>query len=337
VKKLSIAALLVMPALLWGTPASAQQVQGRPQVNGAEFNALADAVATQIRRGEYEAVEVLLERFTKGEERLEDGRWKLAAARFGIRESIGQNWAEAASRVDAWNKAKPKSIGSVLHEYFYWNRYAWDARGAGYAPSVAPEGRNLFRERLEKAGKVLADSKSFASDNPEWYVSYLTYALEAGWSLEDRMRLLAEAIAKQPLYYDLYFAAARGLTPRWGGSFALVAALADEAVRKTEKVDGGAMYARLYWHVQLLEAGSSDIFTHAGASWPLMRKGFDDIRSRYPASRWILNSFAAFACRARDRETFLTLRGQISDKPIYEAWPPNLSYDLCTRIFSVSS
>jgi hypothetical protein len=68
-------------------------------------------------------------------------------------------------------------------------------------------------------------------------------------------------------------------------------------------------------------------------TWPDLKRGFDDLIRLYPHSGWNLNRYAAYACIAEDRETYLALRARIGKAPILAAWPHNHSLDLCDHMF----
>ena len=310
-----------------------------PDADGQLANDMfADAIGREVFFGHYEPVDEMLTYYAANKERIADGRWKLSFVRAGIALAVSHpNWEIAFARIEDWKKRSPNSVAAVFYEYAYWHQYAWDARGGGYANTVTPEGWKLYYERLRKAESVLVASKAYASANPEWYALYLNCALELGWPLDQRLRLFSEAIKKEPYYYETYFAMLRGLLPKWGGSFAQVANLVEEAVKATREQDGESMYARIYWNVAQNEDLGTDLFRDAGASWPRMKKGFEDLQTRYPKSLWTMNNFASFACRARDKETFLKLRPTVAKFLSPAAWPSNYSLDLCTHMFTAAS
>lgn len=63
------------------------------------------------------------------------------------------------------------------------------------------------------------------------------------------------------------------------------------------------------------------IFLDTEVSWPLMKKGFEDMMARYPHSAWNLNAFAGFACLAGDTETLRSLSPKIGAFLMPRAWP----------------
>ncbi|MFM9971393.1 MAG: hypothetical protein ACKVQK_23675 [Burkholderiales bacterium] len=291
-------------------------------------------ILAAVNEGEFTKIEETLKQYASSRERLLDGRWRLNAYVNGMISAIGNDWARSAKIIELWKKAVPMSVGAALFEFRYWTRYAWDARGTGFANSVTREGWALYHERMRKAESALIESKSYASQNPEWYASYIELAGQGGWEREKRWALFREAVAREPYYQAHYFNFVSFAIPRWGGNYEEIAKIADEAVKLTSKQEGVTFYTRVYWSLQGTEGTTADIFRDAGASWPRMKKGFDELIKLNPKSNWILNNYASFACRANDKQTFLALSTQIGTQPYRQAWSSNHSYDVCVRRFT---
>ncbi|MFO1469351.1 MAG: hypothetical protein U1F35_23350 [Steroidobacteraceae bacterium] len=81
----------------------------------------------------------------------------------------------------------------------------------------------------------------------------------------------------------------------------------------------------------------ADFIKASGVDWPRMRKGFRDRTGRYPASFWLLNQFAAYACLAGDRATYAEVRGKIGSHLFQEAWIDRFPADACDRRFGVTT
>ncbi|MGH6864015.1 MAG: hypothetical protein ACRECN_07040, partial [Methylocella sp.] len=123
------------------------------------------------------------------------------------------------------------------------------------------------------------------------------------------------------------------LAPRWGGDWRLVDTFVKDAVKNTQEVDGYSMYARLYWAIQQREDLEFNLFHDSLASWADMKRGFEDVIRNYPHSAEDINTFAAAACIAGDKETFQTLRFRIGKTITPGAWPSNYSLDVCEHKF----
>jgi hypothetical protein len=267
-------------------------------------------------------------------QRMDDGHWKLSTFMGGIDNELTMtnNWDGNYQLIEHWRQQNPKSSGLALTEAAYWYYYAWDARGNGWAKNVTPEGNQLFTERLHKAEDILRASKDYASDNPVWYELSMEVANSLNQDKNKIYDLFKEAVSKQKLYYSNYAAMMMTLEPRWGGSWTLVDKFINDSWQKTKELEGNTLYTRLY-SMEDKSENINNLFKQTSASWTIMKKGFEDILKNYPSSKWELNNFASFACRAGDKQTYQSERLKIGNEIIPEAWRSNYSIDLCDHTY----
>lgn len=236
--------------------------------------------------------------------------------------------ATAMRWVDKWARARPGSRLRKLVEAIRWQRQAWEARGGGYASSVPGEGMKLFRERLALAAKALEAAEPEGKQSPIWYWVALVVAGSSGQPQARFDALFEEAVGRFPHYHTLHYTRMNYLLPQWGGSFEAVDSFIQRSVERTRQVDGEAFYAWLY--VDVARKFDGDLFSGTKASWPRMRKGFEDMVARYPDD-WNRNLYATFACRARDRETTARLLTQLGGKAMLGEASPGHTTDSCRR------
>ncbi len=266
----------------------------------------------------------------------DDGRPKLSVLEWGY-SNIFENqpdWSKSLDRIEYLKKKFPNKPFVALAEAAYWIAYAWDARGNGYASSVTKEGWKLSRERLEKAEKILNDTKSYSAGIPSWYVEMIQVQSALGRPEEDRDRTFIEGAKRFKTFYPTYIAMSTFLSPKWGGSWETVDNLIKWSVDNTKEIDGNSMYARLYWVTSAQMREGETLFKSTRASWPKMKNGFEDLMARHPKSNWNLNHFAKFACVAGDKKTFLSLRRKIGKHVMDAAWQGNPNLDLCDTKFA---
>lgn len=260
----------------------------------------------------------------------DDGTSYLAALIGGADNfSKGRNWEENLARIRFLKQKFPDSAFVALVEARYWLSYAWNASGNGFASSVTPEGRRLFRERLEQAEKVLVESKPYASALPNWYSEMIQLQSLLDRPLDDRNKTFVEGTQKYKSYYPIYLAMMKFLLPKWGGSWGRVDDIIKWSVENTKATDGNAIYAIMYPAAFKEEPDGEKPFKNTLANWQKMQEGFEDIMKKYPNSKFNLNKFAMFACMAEDKDTFLKLRNKIGKDVILEVWPPKTSLELC--------
>ena len=266
----------------------------------------------------------------------DDGRPKLGELNWGYKSAFSNqpDWSKSLARIEDLKKKFPGKHFVALAEAQYWIDYAWNARGDGYASSVTPEGWKLFHERLEKAEKILNETKSYSAEIPTWYVEMIDVQSALGRSEEDRDKTFLEGTKRYKTFYPTYFTMLHYLSPKWGGSWETVDNLIKWSVDNTKEIDGNSMYARLYWAASGELREGESLFKNTRVSWPKMRNGFEDLMVRHPKSNWNLNNFAKFACEAGDRKTFLSLRRQIGKKVMAAAWRGSPNLELCEAKFS---
>ena len=262
-----------------------------------------------------------------------DGKWRLNALdTINELHSYTGEWDSHWKIIQKGREQYPESAAFALLEAGYWIRYAWDARGSGYASSITETGRQLFRERLDKAEQILLESKDYASDNPVWYQLYLTTAMAKGWNLENILALFAEAISNHPTNYQIYFNAANALSPKWGGSTELMDLIARAAEEIIDGPEKDVIYARVYWSISRALRENEDLFSDSSVSWPRMKTGFYQLISDFPDSDWNLNHFGLFACQAGDSKAYQDIRSRIGqDRILLDVWTGNTSMEACDR------
>lgn len=253
-------------------------------------------VGERFLAGEYAGLEAEATRL-RGGERMPDGLWRLPNFFEGITEAAdAKGPAEFDRRIDEWGKAFPESQTVPVVRAKWWVRQAWNARGNGYAHTVSPGGWKRFEEGLAKARAALESMPLESVQCPHWYRVLLTVALGECWDDARQKALFEAGVARWPDYYDFYFARAQYLLPRWHGAqgdwekFAL--GLAEKGG------EGPMLYARIVWAQWKYfgqETGARD-----GVDWPLMRKGFEALMTRWPDSSWNRANFCRFAYEMGD-------------------------------------
>jgi hypothetical protein len=137
-------------------------------------------------------------------------------------------------------------------------------------------------------------------------------------------------------YRPLYRAMLRALMPRWGGSYEEVNRFIGDIQAKTSRTRGYERYAELYSMYANLEGDELDLFGDTPAYWSGMKSGYVGLLKRYPKSDVILNSFASFACRAGDKDTYSALRGSLEKRISSLIWTDKYSVQSCDKKFAIT-
>lgn len=280
--------------------------------------------------GEFAKLDALIEALSRPDQLTDDGMPRLQGVYDGLWGFLyaWQDWQPELDKIAHWRKEFPDSYGPDLVEAILWRAWAWHTRGEGTAATVTPEGWKLFTAKISRANEVLEHSKQRASRSPLWFQLRLGIARDAGWDHERYRALFYEATQQFPWYVPLYLWAANYLSPKWGGSYEAVDALARRTVN-TPLGSDYALYARVYWHVSDDEPLEFELFQDSRATWTRMKAGFDGLMKRYPKSKWNLNAYAHFACVANDAASYAVLRFRIGQDVIPDAWASNYSTEVC--------
>jgi len=280
--------------------------------------------------GRFADLDALIDRYSKLQDRLTDGRFKLSGIAQFLTGMFGSGVDEAVlEKARRWRTLNPKSAGAALLEAEYWSNAAWKARGSGYGNSVSPEGWQLFRERLERAHETLVAAEPYASENPLWYMQSLEVNLGLGVPLKAQFSLYEQGLKAFPGYFNLHFAMIRFLRPEWYGSNPAIAAFIAAVLKGSPPCAQAELYTRLWWFTVEGVEDDVDIFRDLEVSWPQMKKGFDSLVKSNPDSAWIRSSYAAYACQAHDMMTFTRLRGELGHRIEGRAFRSNISIDVC--------
>jgi Domain of unknown function (DUF4034) len=253
---------------------------------------------------------------------------------FNTRLANPPDWDAVGQKIQRWRSDRPYSRAAAITEAIYWEQYAWNARGNGYASTVTDEGWSLFNERLKKAETALNESRSLASESPLWRATFLEVGNGLNWPKPRLLQEFADGVAKDRTFLPFYTKMARFLSPKWGGDWRLVDEFVKQAVKDTQGDLSSSMYARIYMSVDTCNCGGFNLFRDTQANWTDMKRGFEDLVRLFPHSDWNFNKFAAYACIADDKQTFLSLRFRLAKTIVPAAWPSNRSVDLCEHQFA---
>jgi hypothetical protein len=313
------AVLLFIAVFSINKPCAATEIDERKKISLLVQDAFA--------HGRFAEITELADRYRIDKSRTGGGLWKLSVLYSGIddainNETVGDDLVPMFRAIDSkmqrWVALQPNSPTAHLAYAHAKMRNAWRMRGGGYADTVTPDGWKLFAAYVEGTRFYLEKTKAIAAIDPHWYEMMLSIAIYQSWD-EKRFGVMFDAAtAREPLFYQTWFAAVSYFLPKWRGDVKYVELFAQLAASKTAATEGAGMYARIYWYASQSQFGD-DIFRDSLANWPKMKLGFDDVLARYPDA-WNYNNYGKFACLARDKKTTNELLRKIGKHPIPEAW-----------------
>jgi hypothetical protein len=182
------------------------------------------------------------------------------------------------------------------------------------------------------AAASLEEIQQRAKTNPEWYTQAINVGLDQSKMATQLREVFDRGIAAAPGYSPMYTGMLRVLMPRWLGSHEDISTFIETVSDKPIEPDF-VLYARLYWSYSTLEADEIVVFQDDLAHWAMVETGFDRMIERYPASDFILNAYAKFACMANDSDKYHELRPKLNGRFSTTAWSDAISLKSCDDRF----
>ena len=295
-----------------------------------QHHELAQAARSAFGRSDFQELNERTRSYRIKKPRSASGLWLLTFYYAGLEQAIhverrqqenpDRMYANLEKQTARWARDFPDSPAAhIVHARVLIN-HAWAYRGNGLAGTVDPKNWAPFLAYIAKARRYLEAHKQVAAVDPRWYEVMLIVAKAQNWERPEFERLLAEALDREPQFYQTYFSALNYLLPQWHGSVVEIESFAQAAVKRTAATDGRGLYARIYWYASQAQFNNR-LFEDSLIDWPHMRDGFEDVIKRYPDA-WNLNNYAKFACLAEDKRKAHELMDRIGTDIVPEAWTP---------------
>lgn len=231
-------------------------------------------------------------------ERFESGEYRVEAWDAAFR-SFFDAWADDARELaSAWTKAKGTQGYAPYVQALAARSEAWKARGSGYSNTVTREAWEIYRKKLAEADAFLETASPQLRQAAPWHMTKLRIAFERGEG-PPPIAGLKRATEQWPDYLPLYTMSMYFLSPKWGGSFEQMEAVARYASEATRERSKPAMYV-LVWERNLrVNPDATYTLRDTRVDWDLMKQGFRELEN---SAAWMPRRFAELACQMRDRD-----------------------------------
>ena len=293
-----------------------------------------DSITEQARSwlmtGNTDAFDEAAKRFRVSRERTPAGYWKLAALYHvanDLHESDGgaKLWDELDELCVRWLERRPESIAAIIVRAKLMLARAWVERGTDYAAGVKARQMDLFTAHVEAARQLLDANAGVAAQDPEWDALRITVAMAQGASSREILQRADAALARQPLYYGIHFAAEKALEPQWGGSESWIKRYVTLAMERSRSLEGSQAYVRIYFNVAKNARQLTNELNLTGAKLPQMIASYEDVLRAYPDPHNV-EVARALMCSAGDGGRYRALgrRGKDVVPPL--AWWDSLDW-----------
>src|SRR6185437_10395277 len=199
-----------------------------------------------------------------------------------------------------------------------------EARGGGTADQVTDEGWQLFAERSEKAGRILAGGFNLPTKDPEWYLAMQLVLQAQGASKAMQTAMFEKAIAFEPDYQYYYRQQAQMLQPQWEGEEGEAALFAEQQADRIGGKKGDMMY---YMISTFLNCGCNSENQPNGMSWQRIKRGYNAVEDQYGASLVNMNQMARFAAAAGDMVFAHELFNRIGENWDKDEWQTRKNFE----------
>ncbi len=287
-----------------------------------ELQRFIDKAKALLLREDFAGLDEMADAVRSSKARFPGGGWKLSRFYEALnnRDAAGYqadaDWQSHLAILQRWTVARPQSITARLALADAYLRYAWVARGGGYANTVTDQGWQLFEERSKQAAKVLADAAALPSKCPHFYELAQEVALASGADAGQQRAIFEKAIEFEPLYFAYYQRYTQTLLPQWGGGPGELEAFAEEAYRRV----GGKEGAHVYFEIASNLCGRCGDFSADEFSWQKLREGFAATEELYGLSPLKVNRFAFLAATYGDRVVAAKAFRRIGSNWDYTVW-----------------
>lgn len=288
-------------------------------------------IEKHLNREEFDELERIADKLTKGKERFPGGDWKLDRFYEAIEPPAGYqtvkvNWPERISKLKKWMKQRPDSIYANVALGSAQTGDAWNTRGGGFADKVSDDQMAAFKVKLKEAEATLNKMSDKRNNCVHWYRAMQTVGIGLGYEPDVMSDLVNQATAVEPLYWSVYTAHAVYLLPRWYGDEGQWLKFAESSSDKIGGDDGDILYSELCWRISRFY-NVVEFLKDRSISWGRIKKGFKARGQKYGVSVRYLNAYCLLAGSIGDKQTTRVLMNRIGDQWEPEFWKEKKYFD----------
>jgi hypothetical protein len=239
-----------------------------------------------LRTKQFDALEALAAKLRREKKYNADGEAELTIFYDGLnaRGETDAEWADDLKLYEAWVAAKPDSLAAHYALIRYWTKYGWFERNKFYTKREEPTEAawEIFRERCEKGDKLR--EKIAKRPGHDMHVYFL--AFESALFLTRPPKVLDEIVANSlesdPDYISVAVDSVRYYLPRWSGAIGAVERQSAKVAALTKARHGDSLYA--LGAMRAADFDGPSVLKQHSFDWERVKRGFVDLRKRFPKS-----------------------------------------------------
>ena len=258
-------------------------------------------IRADLIAGRFDNIDRLAASFRRDKSRWNGGGWKLRTLYTAL-DAPHQTEPDTVAHLDLlrqWMQQRPESVTARVALATSLTRWAWVARGGGYANTVSAEGWKLFDQRIAEAQAVLQGSRDMRTLCPQWFSEEMVVGLAQGWDEHKMTELFDRAVQFEPEYQYFYKQRTNYLLPKWYGKPNDATDFAKSAADHL----GADMGDYVYWEIAsvILHRGSTDLTPFVKQlDWARIQRGYQTLNQRFHADRTQKNQLAFMAYKFND-------------------------------------
>ncbi len=343
-KNIPITSLLLFLSLLCTSPVCAQDGQlstedkliilKQPAAVSSESTTEQSQRAVQnnslLEQKKYDELDKIARELRKSGATTPQGLWKLDlfynsfvwVPSKGTEKMSDQDYVSRIAQITAWADARPNSSTALIALSHVYYKYAWFARGGGFADKVTDTGWKLMKERNALSHQLIDKAMKLPEKDPRAYYQLLRLAKEEGNHDNNRCKqLIKEARAQFPTYKNTYFVRVLDLQPRWNGEDGEWEQFAKDSADSFGGIEGDKLYAQIVWAVERTHwYRDENIFRSFKLDYPRVKRGMTALQGQYPNSFSLTSMFCCLASHAGDKTTARQLFKQLAGRVDKDTW-----------------
>lgn len=313
---------LALALLLTSSIAARAQASDSPD-NDADDAALSErqwmhSIESALVNERFNELDHMADRYRREKSRLRGGEWRLRIFYLALDapQQTDKDTRDHLAHLENWTRARPESITARIAQATSLHRWAWVARGQGYARSVTSERWRLFTDRMNQAQGVLEGAANMSAMCPQWYSEMMAVGLAQSWDANRMKEIFDRGIQFEPGYFYLYRQYANYLLPKWDGHPGDASAFAKSSADHLAGDAGDLLYFQIA--TVLIKRGDGD-FPVSQMDWERIQRGYLTLSAQDGTSRRNMNELAFMAYRFHDAKVARQQFTLIGDK-----WSPGV-------------
>ncbi|MGA2856995.1 MAG: DUF4034 domain-containing protein [Candidatus Sulfotelmatobacter sp.] len=284
------------------------------------------SIESSLIQEKFEDLDRMADQYRREKTRLPGGEWRLRLfyEALDAPQQTDQDTRDHVAHLEHWVRQRPDSVTARVALATSLHRWAWVARGHGYADKVTPEGWRLFNERMKQSQSTLEAAANMSAMCPQWYSEMMAVGLAQSWDATRMKEVFDRGVQFEPGYYYLYLQYANYLLPKWDGHPGDASAFA----RSSADGVGGSAGDLLYFQIAtiLIKRGNGSFPVHE-MDWDRIQRGYQALSAQYGTSRRTMNQLAFMAYRLKDVTVARRQFGAIGDHWSRGVWGDREVFD----------